>query len=83
MVVRFHPHAREKMAERGATEDEVSASVKQGERFPARFGRSGFRRNFPFDREWRGKHYKSKQVETYAVREGDEWLVITVITRYF
>lgn len=72
MIVRFHPHARERMAERGATEDEVRASVKQGERFPVRFGRSGFRRNFPFDREWRGKYYKTKQVETYAVREGDE-----------
>jgi hypothetical protein len=49
MAVRFHPHARERMGERGATEDEVRATVKQGEQFPAKFGRTGFRRNFPFD----------------------------------
>jgi len=56
MVVRFHPHARERMRERGATEDEV---------------------------RWRGKYHRTKQVEAYTVQEGPDWLVITVITRYF
>lgn len=83
MAVHFHPHARERMEERGATEDEVEAVIEQGEEFPARLGRTGFRRNFLFDSEWRGRHYRIKQVEAYAVREGDDWLVITVITRYF
>ena len=49
----------------------------------AKFGRMGFRRNFQFDQEWRGRHYRTKQVEAYAVQEGVDWLVITVITRYF
>jgi hypothetical protein len=83
MVVRFHPHAGERLEERGASEDEVVATVKQGEEFPAKFGRAGFRRNFPFNSEWRGRHYRTKQVEAYAVREGADWLVVTVITRYF
>jgi len=83
MAVRFHPHARERMGERGATEDEVRATVGQGEQFPAKFGRTGFRRNFLFDSKWRGKHYRTKQVEAYAVREDPDWLVITIITRYF
>jgi hypothetical protein len=83
MAVRFHPHARERMGERGATEDEVIATVEQGEQFPAKFGRAGFRRNFPFDSEWRGEYYRTKQVETYAIQEGPDWLVITIITRYF
>lgn len=83
MAVRFHPHARERLEERGATDDEVEAMVEQGERFPAKFGRTGFRRNFPFDDEWRGRHYKTKQIEVYAVWEDAGWLVITVITRYF
>ena len=83
MEVRFHPHARERMRERGATEDEVRATVMQGEQFPAKFGHTGFRRNFPFSSEWRGKYYRTKQVEAYAVREGPDWLVITIITRYF
>ena len=83
MSIRFHPHAIERMRERGATEEEVRATIEQGERFPAKFGRAGFRRNFSFGRRWRGKHYSTKQVEVYAVEEGDDWLVITVITRYF
>ena len=69
--------------ERGATEAEVVATVKQGERFPVKFGRTGFRRNFPFKQEWRGRRFATKQVEVYAVREGPDWLVISFVTRYF
>jgi hypothetical protein len=66
--VRLHPHARQRLTERGATEAEVVATVEAGEQFPARFGRTGFRRNFPFEREWRGRWYATKQVEAYAVQ---------------
>lgn len=82
MTVRLHRHAKERLSERGATEEEVIATVQTGERFPAKFGRTGFRRNFLFHGEWRGKRYTTKQVEAYAVAEKG-WLVITVITRYF
>lgn len=61
---------------------EIQATVTQGEQFPAKFGRTGFRRNFPFAQEWRGRSYPTKQVEAYAVQEGADWLVITVVTRY-
>jgi hypothetical protein len=71
------------MSERGATEEEVAATIEQGERFPAKLGRTGFRRNFPFDSEWRRRHFGTKQVEVYAVEEEGDWVVITVITRYF
>ena len=83
MTVRLHPHARGRLAERGVTEPEVIATVDEGESFPAKLGRSGFRRNFPFDGIWLDHHYGTKQVEAYAVQEGDEWLVITVVARYF
>ncbi len=83
MAVRFHPHARERMTQRGATEQEVAVAVETGERFETKFGRTGFRRNFAFEKQWRGKYYKTKQIEAYAVREDDDWLVISVITRYF
>ena len=82
MAVRIHPHARDRMQERGIREAEVHGTVESGERFPAKFGRSGFRRNFTFGAAWRGKHYESKQVEAFAVQEGPDWLVITVIARY-
>ena len=82
-MVRLHPHARERMDERGATEEEVKATVEQGESFPAKFGRTGFRRNFRFDQHRHGRQYHTKQIEAYAVQEGPVWLVITVLTRYF
>ena len=78
----LHPHARERLAERGATEAEVIATVEAGERFPAKFGRTGFRRNFPFAREWRVRRYATKHVDADSVEE-DGWLVITVIVRFF
>ena len=83
MAILFHPHALERMVERGATEGEIKATVKEGERFTAKFGRTGFRRNFWFDAEWRAKYYQTKQIEVYAVQEGDDWLVISLLTRYF
>ena len=82
MNVRIHPHAAERMQERGATEEEVISTVETGERFPAKFGRAGFRRNFPFDGAWRGKTYNAKQIEAFAIEENG-WLVITVIVKYF
>jgi hypothetical protein len=83
MTVHFHTHALERMSERGITEDEVKITIEHGEQFPAKFGRSGFRRNFRFDSEWHGASYRTKQIETYAVQEGHDWLVITAIARYF
>jgi len=71
-----------RLAERGATEAEVIATVEGGERFPAKFGRTGFRRNFPFGGVWRGRAFATKQVEAYAVQE-EGWLVITAIVKYY
>jgi hypothetical protein len=81
--MKLHEHARARMLERGASEGEVLATVIEGERFPAKFGRQGFRRNFQYDRTWRGRRYTMKQVEVLAVPESDDWLVITVIVKYF
>lgn len=82
MSLRLHPHAQGRLAERGATEAEVITTVETGERFPTKLGRTGFRRDFAFNDEWRGRRYTTKQVEAYAVEE-EGWLVITVIVRYF
>jgi Domain of unknown function (DUF4258) len=81
--VELHPHARERLFERGATEEEIVATVSQGESASAKFGRTAFRRNFAFNSVWRGRRYATKQVEAIAVDEGDYWLVITVIAKYF
>ena len=82
MDVTLHPHALSRLVERGATEAEVIETVREGERFPAKYGRTGFRRNYHFRSTWRGREYAMKQIEAYAVEE-DGWLVITVIVRYY
>lgn len=48
MTIRCHPHALARMEERGTSEEEVIETVANGERFAAKFGRTGFRRNFAF-----------------------------------
>ncbi|HHT9131386.1 MAG TPA: hypothetical protein ACFYED_02755 [Candidatus Tripitaka californicus] len=83
MDIWIHPHARGRMEERGTTEEEIIKTVEEGERFPARFGRTGFRRNFSFGKVWKGRAYKTKQIEAYGVKEGKEWIIITVMVKYF
>ena len=83
MSVRLHPHARERLDERGATVEEVIVTSETGETFPAKFGRTGFMRNFAFGQLCKGKTYATKQVEVYAVKEGEDWLAITFVTRFF
>lgn len=83
MKVSLHPHAQDRLKERGATEEKIIAAIERGERFAAKHGRTGFRCNIPFDGEWNNRRYSTKQVEAYAVEEGDRWLVITVIVKFF
>lgn len=83
MKVRIHPHATERLEERGALVAEIEATVLGGESFPAKHGRTAYRRNFAFGGSWRGKVYATKQIEAYAVWEDESWLVITVLVKYF
>ena len=83
MKVRLHRHAKERLAERGATEAEIVATISGGEQFPAKFGRVGFRRNFSYQSHWRGKFYTTKQITAFTALEPDACLVITLIVKYF
>lgn len=65
MKVIIHPHAKERIEERGAKIEEVTATVECGESFPAKHGRMGFRRNFPFNNVRNGKFYHTKLVEAH------------------
>jgi hypothetical protein len=78
-----HSHAIARMIERGTSEKEIASTIRDGERFAAKFGRAGFRRNFVFDGLWRDRRYHMKQVEVLATWEDGDWLVISVIVKYF
>ncbi len=79
----FTPHAVERLTLRGATEAEARVAIAEGERFPARGGRTTFRKNFPFRSEWKGRLYKTKQVMPIVVEQEDAIIVVTVYVFYF
>ena len=83
MEIHFHSHAEARMLERGTTKEEVRDTIKAGEYFTAKYGRSGFKRVFSCETERNGICYNNKQVEAYAVKQIEDWLVITVIVKYF
>jgi len=76
-------HARIQMVERGASESEVITAVQQGQSEPARSNRTMYRKNFPFNSEWRGRRYRIKQVTPVVAPEGDRLVVVTVYVFYF
>lgn len=78
----FSHHAKDQLAARGATEQEVELAIHEGERAPAKRGRLAFRKNFPFERTWKGIYYEGKQVFPIVVEESERWVVVTVYVFY-
>ena len=83
MKVQFHAHAIQRMKERGATRTQVTSTVMSGSSSIAKFGRSRFRKSFPFDSVWNSRHYAFKQIDAFAVKMSYGWFVITVIVKYY
>jgi hypothetical protein len=53
MVV-IHPHAKARALERGASEHDLINVVETGEVFPAKYGRTGFRKSIIYNDTWQG-----------------------------
>ncbi len=83
MKVQIHPHAAQRIRERGATVGRVRETVASGTQSPAKFGRTMFRRVFPYGKTWHGKRYARQQIEAFATTIPGGWLVVTVIVKYF
>jgi len=79
----FSQHALEQLNDRGALKEEVERAIEEGEEVPAKKGRKSFRKNFVYEREWKGKFYEIKQVMPIVVEEDEEIIVITVYVFYF
>ena len=82
-MIKIHTHALQRSLERGTKKEEIIQAIQTGEKFPAKFNRTGFRLNILFNSTWNEKFYQSKQIEVYAVFENNDWTVITVIVKYF
>lgn len=79
----FSKHAKIKIADRGASEEEVIKAIKEGSSEPSRKGRLLFRKNFHFNSMWQGKHYPIKQVAPVIADENDRMVIVTVYVYYF
>jgi hypothetical protein len=81
--IQFSKHSLEQTAERGASKDEVSETIRTGEVVPAKKERQGYRKNFQYNRLWGGRTYAIKQVLAIVAEEPDALVVVTVYTFYF
>ena len=82
-MVIIHPHSKIRALERGATENEINDVVETGEVFPAKYGRTGFRKTTIYNDLWQGKLYYARQIECFAVQQDSNWLVISLLVKYF
>ena len=81
--IRLSGHAQGRLSRRGATEEEVNEAIQTEPWQPAENGRLGCSKNFPFNAEWNGKHYTTKQVRPVFVDDPSEIVVVTTYVYYF
>jgi hypothetical protein len=83
MLVRLHPHARERIAERVTSIDEVVATISRGESISAPLRPIGFPSQLPVRWDVARTRLRHEAGRGLCGRENGAWLVITVIVRYF
>jgi hypothetical protein len=81
--VRFTRHARERMRQRGASEENVREAIRIGRREPAQRGLWQYRLNVEFQSDWDGRYYAVQQILAVVAEEESERVVVTVYTFYF
>ncbi len=81
--IRFSGHARERMENRGTTQEEVTRAIRTAPWGPAEGGRLECRKEFSYGREWNGTVYATKQARPIFVENPNEILVVTVYVYYF
>jgi len=81
--IRLSGHARERLAARGATLEELTETIRTAPWGPAESGPFQCRKEFAHGREWNGKVYATKQVRPIFVEEANQILVVTIYVYYF
>jgi hypothetical protein len=81
--IRFSHHARERLRDRGATEEEVVETIRTTPWTPAQAQRFECHRNFPYGADWNGRLYATKQVRPIFVEEASHIVVVTVYVYFF
>lgn len=79
----FSQHASDQLADRGTNREEVIQAIQFGARQAAKKGRVAYTKNFPFEKEWKGRYYNFKQVMPIVAEEKEEYVVVTVYVFFF
>jgi hypothetical protein len=81
--IRLSAHAKLQLRFRGTNEGEVTEAIRTQPWQPAELGRLECRKDFPYNADWNGKHYATKQVRPIFADEPTEIVVVTVYVYYF
>lgn len=81
--IRLSGHASAQIRFRGTTEDEVVDAIRGEPWNPAELDRLECRKIYPFNEEWNGKIYATKQVRPIFAEESEEIVVVTVYVYFF
>ena len=82
MRIHIDPHTLERAEERGASEAEIKDVIETGLATPARYGRKGKAKVYPFRKKRHGRYYEQKRVEVFYVIRGDSVITVTVYVFY-
>jgi hypothetical protein len=81
--VRLSAHARLQLGFRGTNEGEIVDAIRTAPWQVAEQGRLECRKDFPYNADWNGKRYATKQVRPIFADEPTEIVVVTVYVYYF
>jgi len=79
----FTNHALHRMKERGTSRGDVLDAIRMGQKESAQKGRSLYRLNLEFKKNWDGKYYRVQQIVPVVKEEEARMVVIIVYTFYF
>ena len=65
MNIQIEPHTLERANERGTDESEILEAINTGTEIPAKHGRLGRAKVYPYNRKRHGRHYPQKRVEVF------------------
>ena len=82
MKIHIDPHTLERAEERGTTAEEIREVIRTGISIPAKHGRSGKAKVFPYHQMRGRKFYEQKRVEVIYVVECDTVVTVTVYVFY-
>jgi hypothetical protein len=80
--IRIEPHTLKRAAERGADQDEIIETLKNGFDVLAKHDRLSKEKVFPFNTVRNNKYYEEKKIQVIYTIENNEIVTITVYVFY-